>query len=1032
WARHVREAVRFADGIQKLYDNGTRTFLELGPDGALSAMGQICLAEQTDVQLMPLLRRQGDDGAAVARALGGLHVRGGAIDWPAFCSGSGAHRVDLPTYPFQRRRYWLDSAPGTVGTASGLSPVDHPVLTASVRVANDDGLLLTGRLSLSGQPWIGDHAIDGTALLPGTSFVELAAYAGEQIGYGTVAELTIESPLPLADGPGVDLQISVGRPENDGYLPVTIHSRAFGGTEESGTGEEWTRHARGCLAPSPCAASAPDAGQWPPHGAQPLGVDTLYDRLEDIGYHYGPAFQSVRAAWRLGDDLYVDLGAGDGGEDREAGSGFAVDPALLDAALHAVALRDGGLMGDQVSVPFHWAGVRLFPTAERPARARLRFAKDATVSLLVTDSTGATVATVEALTLRTMTVSAAAQAGPRTPPLYRVDWSRLPESGSDGEHRDTGAIAVLGADDLGLPGARAFADLRALTEAVDAGLPAPRWVLATCGAHSGGGDDTAADSTAEDGRAAAELALDRVQEWLAAKEFVASRLVLLTQDALAVRDGDRVDGLSQSPVWGLVRSAQNEHPDRLVLLDIDADVASRQGLARALAVQEPQLALRGGSVYVPRLTKMGKSREAAPDPAAPPAGPTILDRDGTVLITGGTGALGALVARHLATAHGVRHLLLASRQGESAPGAADLARELAECGATAHIVSCDAADHDALAGLIASIPPDRPITAVVHTAGVVDDTVVSGLDAERLRRVLRPKTDAAWNLHRLTAELGVKEFILFSSLAGVIGNAGQANYAAANTFLDALAQHRRARGLPATSLAWGLWSRSSGLTGNLSTADLARLERGGLPAISDEHGTALFDAARVAAQPLLVTARFDASRIRASAEAVPALLHQLAGGTRQEGGGGPERVPQLVERLRKLAPEQRRRELLALVRSRVAAVLGHETPDSVSADRNFSDAGFDSLTAVELRNRLNNATGLKLPATLVFDRPTPSALGEYLHSVLFADEASTAAPAAGHGIVLDAAEPIAVVGMACRFPGGISGPEELWRFVEGG
>ncbi|MEK2479676.1 type I polyketide synthase, partial [Streptomyces noursei] len=1027
WARHIREAVRFADGIQWLYDNGTRTFLELGPDSALSATGQICLAERSDVQLLSLLRRQGDDGATAARALGALHVRGAAVDWQALFSASRAHRIELPTYAFQRRRYWLDPAPGAVGRQSGLLPVEHPVLLASVRVANDDGLLLTGRISLNDQPWIADHAIDGTVLLPGTSFVELAAYAGEQVGYGTVADLTIEAPLPLVPGPGADLQISVGRLDDDGNLPVSIHSRYLGDSQETDLGEEWTCHARGSLAPSPAAVPTARTGSWLPHGAQSLETDALYDRLEDIGYHYGPAFRGVRAAWRLGDELYVDLAAGGGGEDGETGAGFAVDPALLDAALHAVALKEGALADDRVSVPFHWAGVRLFPTAGRPAHARLKFADDATLSLLITDSTGAPVAAVEALTLRNMALSAA-QAGSPVPPLYRVDWSRLPESGPAGEPRDAAPIAVLGTDDLGIPGARTYADLRALTQAVDAGLPTPSWVLATCGARSEVGEGAAA----EDGRAVAELALDRVREWLIADGLAAARLVLLTEDALAVRDGDRVDGLAQAPVWGLVRSAQNEHPDRLVLLDTDADTASRQRIAAALALGEPQLALRGGSVYVPRLARMAPHRGAAADTAATTAGPAAFDRDGTVLITGGTGALGALVARHLATAHGVRHLLLVGRRGDDAPGAAELVRELAECGATAHIVACDVADRDALAGLLASVSADRPISAVIHTAGVVDDTVVSGLDAERLRRVLRPKMDAAWNLHRLTAELDVKEFILFSSLAGVIGNAGQANYAAGNAFLDALAQHRRARGLPATSMAWGLWSRSSGLTGNLGAADLARLERSGLPALSDHQGTALFDAARATVEPLLITARFDVARIRAAAEAVPPLLRQLAGGARADAGGGTARVPQLADRLRALDPEQRRRELLALVRSRVAEVLGHETLESVAADRTFRDAGFDSLTAVELRNRLNTATGLKLPATLVFDHPTPSALGAFLHATLFADEESTATPETGRTGVVDAAEPIAVVGMACRFPGGIAGPEDLWRFVVGG
>ncbi|CCB72507.1 PimS1 protein (fragment) (plasmid) [Streptantibioticus cattleyicolor NRRL 8057 = DSM 46488] len=1019
WSRHIRQAVRFADGIATLHQQGVRTYLELGPDGVLTAMTRLCLPEadtDTDgephIHLAPVLRAKEDDRTALARALGAVHVRGGAVDWHAFHSGTGARRVDLPTYPFQRRRYWLEAVtPGPSGaTAPGLRTVDHPVLAAAVRIANDDGLLLTGRLSPATHPWLVDHTIDGTPLLPGTAFVELACSAGEQLGHGTVAELTIEAPLPIPDGAGTDLQIAVGRADDDGHLPVSIHSRPSG-TEDD---EAWTRHATGRLAPTPDAAPATDdPGTRPPHGAQQLDTGALYEHLAELGYHYGPAFRAVRAAWLKGDELYVDLGpepAHHADTEPEPRPGFAVHPALLDAALHAVALRDGGPVADRISVPFHWSGVRLFSQAGDPAHARLTFAADGTLALHLTDADGATVATVDSLTLRALTPSAVP-----APPLHHLEWTRLPAPAATGE-----PLAVLGTLDLDAP---AFANLGALSEAIATGRhPVPRWVLAPCAEHPAERAAEDADAnTAEHAGDTAEHTLTLLRAWLSDDTFAASRLVLVTRDALAVRTGDQVDGLAHAPVWGLVRSAQTENPDRLVLLDTDGSARATSAVPAALATGEAQLALRADEVYTPRLVRTRPTGE----PHAP-----AVDPAGTVLITGGTGALGGLVARHLAERHGARHLLLISRQGEQAPGADRLTEELTALGATVRVAACDAADHDALAALLATIPADHPLTAVVHTAGVVDDAVVTALDTPRLRRVLRPKTDAAWNLHRLTAGLDIKEFVLFSSLAGVVGNPGQANYASANTFLDALAQHRRARGLPAVSPAWGLWSRSSALTGHLGATELARLERGGILALSDDQGTALLDAARATTEPVPVAARFDLARIRAEGDAALPLLRGLAGRTARREKTRPGRGDTLAERLRERTPEERGRELLALVRSQVADVLGHEGPGAVAVDRNFSDAGFDSLTAVELRNRLAARTGLRLTATLVFDHPTPLALAEHLHAALFPE--GSGAPARAEVTVADPAEPIAVVGMACRFPGGVSSPEGLWGLLEGG
>ncbi|WP_328794265.1 SDR family NAD(P)-dependent oxidoreductase [Herbidospora solisilvae] len=359
-------------------------------------------------------------------------------------------------------------------------------------------------------------------------------------------------------------------------------------------------------------------------------------------------------------------------------------------------------------------------------------------------------------------------------------------------------------------------------------------------------------------------------------------------------------------------------------------------------------------------------------------------REGTVLVTGGTGTIGAALARHLVAAHGVRHLLLTSRRGPDAPGAAGLAAELTAAGAEVRIAACDAADRAALADLLASVPDDRPLRAVVHTAGVLDDGVLASLTPEKIEAALRPKVDAAWHLHELTGDLDA--FVLFSSASGQLGGAGQANYAAANVFLDALAAHRRERGLPATSLAWGMWREASGMTGHLGAADLARIARGGLTPMSAEEGLALFDAALRADRPLLVPAVLDEAALRARAEAgeVPPVLRGLvrAPSVRRAARHAPVSPAGLAERLAALPGPDREQALLTLVREQVAAVLGHAGADGVAADQAFKEIGFDSLTSVELRNRVAAATGLRLPTTLAFDFPTPAALAAHLRGLL--------------------------------------------------
>jgi NAD(P)-dependent dehydrogenase (short-subunit alcohol dehydrogenase family)/acyl carrier protein len=429
-----------------------------------------------------------------------------------------------------------------------------------------------------------------------------------------------------------------------------------------------------------------------------------------------------------------------------------------------------------------------------------------------------------------------------------------------------------------------------------------------------------------------------------------------------------------------VRSAQAEHPDRIAIVDTDTHAgpadADPVGSILHLVRSEPQLALRGGTAYAPRLV----AAPTAPAAKAP-------DPDGTVLITGGTGTLGALTARHLVTRHGLRHLLLASRRGLDAPGAAELRAELVALGADVTIAACDTTDPARLAELLATVPAAHPLTAVVHTAGALDDATISALRPGHLDAVLRPKVDAAWHLDRLTRDHDLAAFVLFSSAAGVLGTAGQGNYAAANTFLDALAQHRQARGLAATSLAWGLWARSTGMTGHLDSADHARLHRTGIRPMTDEEGLALLDTALTLRAPALVPARLDLAPYRHDPGAMPAVLRTLVRVPARRRAADAD----LRQRLLGLDRAEQQRVVLSTVRAHIAAVLGETDPEAIEATRSFKELGFSSLAAVELRNRLNKAAGLRLPATIVFDHPTLAALADHVHGMVVPAEADPAA-----------------------------------------
>ncbi|MEU8042461.1 type I polyketide synthase, partial [Streptosporangium sp. NPDC049078] len=1011
WVEQVRGAVRFSDAVRTLHDQGVRAYLELGPDGVLTAMASDTLAALADVAagtasgpdalLAPVLRGGQDEQKTIVTALAGLYVRGIPVSWPAVLPD--ARRVQLPTYAFQKERFWPSGRRGGDARGLGLETALHPLLGAVMVSPESDGVVLTGRLSASTHPWIRDHEVLGRVLLPGTGFVELVVRAGDEVGCAVLEELALQAPLVLPETGGVRVQVVVDGPGEAGRRAVRVYSRADG--REGG---DWTLHAQGVLAER---AEEPgfDLVQWPPAGAAEVDVTGAYERLAEVGYGYGPAFQALRAAWRRGEELFAEVVLGERMA-TEAGR-FGVHPALLDAAMHVSLIDPSGVAsGGRAVLPFVWRQVVLHAAGASTLRVRVRHSGEHTLVLDVADENGRPVLSAGSMVGRPVSAEQLGAAGERS--LFLVEWNpiEMPTAGS-ARVTEWSALAADHASDVSGPAVGADDSI----------------AVVDCAAPPTGETPDVVRSVTGD-------VLEALQAWLERESRGSAPLVVVTRGAVAVGESADVD-VKVAPVWGLVRAAQAEHPGRFVLLDLQEDQERDAAVRAAVASGEPELAVRSETFLVPRLVRMARPERPAdgsgPDSVEPADGSAGLAA-GTVLVTGGTSGLGALLARRLVTDHGARSLLLVSRRGPSAEGVETLVRELTALGAEVRVMACDVGDRESLARVVESVPDSAPLVGVVHAAGAADNGVLEALSRDRLETVLRPKADAAWHLHELTRDLPLEMFALVSSAGGLVLAAGQGNYAAANVFLNALAAHRRSRGLAATSLAYGLWDVATGMSSELSDADRDRLARLGLPVLSAAEGVRLFDVSVRTDAALTVPLRVDTEVMRGRGGEVPALLRGLVPARRPirvaAGGGGEDG---LRRRLDGLDTAERRRVLEELVRRHVAVVLGHASGDAVEPGQAFSAMGLDSLAAVELRNQLATATGLSLPATLVFDYPTSYGVAEFLHGELFGSvDAERAEVGVLSPVVRSVADdPVVIVGMACRYPGGVSSPEDLWRLV---
>ncbi|MFJ2868910.1 type I polyketide synthase, partial [Kitasatospora sp. NPDC087314] len=983
--RNLRNPVLFHPTAHTLITTHHTTFIEPSAHPVLTAP----LTEASDaITVIGTLRRNDGTLARLLTSAAQAWVCGLPVDWTA--QYPGGRRTVLPTYPFQRTRYWMENQ-GTGAAdlaAAGQTALDHPLLSA--RIDHPDGreTLFTGRIALDRQPWLADHAIADVVLLPGTAVLEMAVRAGDEVGCDLVEELTLTTPLVVPEHGGVQVRVQVSGPRN-GRHALAVYARP----EDALEGDPWTLHASGTLSRS-AAPAVPAAVAWPPADATPVPVESGYRNLAGRGYAYGPAFQGLRALWHRTDEVFAEIALPE--EQRAAARRFTLHPGLLDAAAQTVLFAASTGAEAPSVLPWEWRDFTVYSSGATAARVRLHAVSPTEARLSLLDSAGALIAEAGALILRQVDLAEIARLGAGDGGPLRVEWSAFTTAPV------VPADIVTHVDVL---------DAAELSPLVADDTEPPSLVFARLDREHEGDSEPSAETA----HAAAVRTLLLLQTWLAEPAFEESQLVFVTDRAVRALPDDTVDA-RLATVWGMVRSAQTEHPGRFVLADLDGTEPSEQVLPTTVASGEPQIAIRRGNPLLPTLV-----RTASTEPAATPAG-----SDGTVLITGGTGTLGRRVARHLVATHGVRRLLLLGRKGPDAEGAADLVAELRAAGAHAEIVACDVTDRDALARLFDEARTSHPVTAVIHAAGVLADGALTSLTPDQVAHVLRPKIDAAMHLHELTRHHEVRRFILFSSAAGVLGSAGQAAYSAANAFLDGLAHHRRNQGLAAVSLAWGLWAERSALTGTLTDTDIRRLSALGIAPMTTESALASFDLAwRDGCPATVVPVRVDSAALAALGGPVPPMLRDLI------------RVP--VRRTAALLPgddtrpladvpaDRRSGFLLDLVRTRAAAVLGLGSTDQVPSNRAFRDLGFDSLAAVDLRNQLNHATGLRLPATIVFDHPNPAALAEHLVEALYGQRAQEPSPVAP--VIAPADDPVVIVSMSCRFAGGSSSPEALWDLV---
>ena len=961
WVRHILEPVRFLASLDAASRMEIGVWFELGPDAVLSGLAAAQSLRET--LHLPCLRSGHDEVKQLLGAVLQAHVNGVEVKTDGLLAGTSQGTLALPPYPFQRRRYWVAPEQPVHKRPKQLA---HALLGFAVRLLDQGGMVFSGRVSVASQPWLADHIVDGVVLMPGTGIVDLMLAAAEQCDLAGIVKLDLLAPMIIPERGSLEIQLLAGPPAGDGSRMVDCFSVPVDDENQR------VLHATGVLGDVP--APSFEEFNWPPEGTREIDVSGNYEEAAKHGYQYGPSFRALRHGWIRGmDDKTEFFGEVDLGEVPSEQVDHVIHPILLDATMHASDAVLGLSNFSTIMVPVAWTGVCINGVAGRHLRFRITSAGVDALKIELASPDGLPLATVNQVDLQAVdgdTLRRASQQRVAHEPLLDLEWLSVPAAGV----RSRGSIHMVA-----------------------------------------GGDDPQADL----GTVLGET-LEAMKEWLAQDRE--QRLTIVTTDATEPRS---VEGLVQSAVWGLVRSAQVEYPDRFQLLDVDGHASSADLIESASRHEEPELRIRAGAFFAPRLQPQTHIDGHAEWPV-----------DEQVLVTGGTGGIGQALLRHLAEC-GARRLVAVSRRGMSATGMDKLRVELAEFDAELTVLCGDLGEPNEVRRIVDAVLDAGPLGSIIHAAGVLDDRLLADIDDAGFERVLKAKALAAWHLHQVTTDLDLRRFVLFSSSAGILDGAGQATYAAANVFCDALAHLRRAQGLPATSILWGAWAGESGMAAGLDAKAIARMKRLGLVLTDFHTNLAAFDRAISSTSPAPVALCFDRAILHRNIDYLPSILQALvpAAGlvpTKQiahESATGTDTKPLLTSGDR----EQVLTRIRTIVQSEAAAVLGLDNAQQVGLDRPLSEMGFDSLATVELRNRLVQSTGVKLSPTIVFDFPTCRDLASHLAEIIQPEIKVNPVPQAASELSapkgLQKEDPVVVVGIGCRFPGGVENPDDLWKLV---
>ncbi|QSQ15455.1 type I polyketide synthase [Myxococcus landrumensis] len=1074
WGRNLREPVLFASAASKLLADDCEVFIEVSPHPVLlPAVEQTMRGVEKEGTVLASLRRNEEERRTMLSSLGALYATGHRVAWKQVFPVEG-RRESLPTYPWQRQRYWME--PVTPGMRSSRGTVGHPLLGERVDLSAQGGVARLWQVQLGPRdfPMLSEHRVQGVPALPAAAMMDMALSAARQVFDGPVslADLGFRSLLSFPDEQSrlVQLWLTSERPEASSFrlfsAPVSEAGTAAG---------EWTLHAEGSIRHGSAAeggASVPLEELLARCEAR-TSVESQYEAFQGIGLDYGPSFRTVRELRKARGES---LGRVQLAEEQEAeAERYGIHPALLDGCFQVLAAALEGVDGKsgvyvpvtlaKLSMPMHpgtavWSHVRVL---EGSSTVTGRVECD--VRLL--DDRGTVVAEARGLVCQRVETSRA-QVDEVERWIHAVQWQvqSRPERTNGGVAERAGRWLVF-ADGRGVGAALATAlversqgcvvvepgatyerlgaerfrirpdsgeDLQALLrEAFNEQVPCKGLVhlfsLDSPDAKEPGGLERAQSL----GGVSVLLLL---QAWAQRGWRDAPRLWLVTSGVRVAATGDEPGALAASSLVGLAAVVGHEHPElRCVHVDLSARPASEEvtALAEELLADGPEerLVLRGSVRQVARLARGGSAQAEAR--------PFAVAADGSYLITGGLGGLGLEVAKWL-VGQGARHLALSGR-GAPSEEAGRVLESLRASGADVRVYGADVSREEDVARLLASIDAELPaLRGVFHAAGIIADGVLTQLDESRLRAVMAPKVQGAWNLHAGTVGRPLDVFVMFSSAASVLGSPGQGNYAAANAFMDALAHHRLAAGLPALSINWGPWAEVG-----LAAAAESRGERLALRGVGSMPTAQALDAlgrllARGSAQAIVVPLDLRQWREFYVAAAQSPFLSALM---KEQASTATPRKGDVRDRLVAAEPGRRRALLEAYLREQVGRILKQDAA-RVELDQPFGVLGMDSLTGLELRNRLESGLRLTLSATLIYAYPTVAALTAHLIEQLDLPLESVAEPgvtrkappvvvrAEPSVAVEKGVEPIAIVGLACRFPGGADSPDAYWKLLKDG